>query len=142
MALADMTVLCLVKGRCNSCSSSNDDTTTRLALEGFLSRNTLYNGSRTSLLLVAVATRTIANLLSLPSSSSSDDGDNADDADDGRDNSQSSQSHALWPIQCLLRVAINRRCMPMALMLLNATIPNEMRNRSSPPPPLPSNPPL
>ena len=36
----------------------------------------------------------------------------------------------IWPVQCLIKMAVVRKCLPSAIMLLNATIPNELRWRA------------
>ena len=64
-ALADTTVLCLVRAGIGDDHTHNTASgRTRLALEGFLARDTLYDGAQTSLLLVAVAAQTVSAFLS------------------------------------------------------------------------------
>jgi len=111
MALSNMAVLCLVKG----------GTSISQALECFLRRNRFYNGSWTCVLLVASTTRAISALSDI---------DVANIAQHSFDPLRA-ETHALWPIQCLLHVAVTRQCMPKALLFLNSSIPNEMRQQSS-----------
>jgi len=106
--LADMAIVCLVKG----------GLVMSHALDGFLGRNPSYDSSRACLILVANVLIAISNL------------DVKDNLAAFSFNPLTSDTHALWPIQCLLRVAVSRNCMPKALLLLNMTIPNELRNRS------------
>lgn len=77
------------------------------ALEGFLGRNGDYNASRACLMLAATA-------------SSSIDLFNADE-----------MTKSLWPITCLLKIGVARKCMPTALGLLNTSIPDALRGRAS-----------
>ena len=73
-------------------------------LEGFLSRNPFYDASRACLMLAA---------------SIMDEIEKYDSSD------------KLWPVQCLLCIAVVRDCMPTALVLLNTVIPHVLRGRSS-----------
>jgi hypothetical protein len=89
-------------------------------LDKFLGRNEYYNEIAACRTLVLNASSTIKNV----------------GCDDMRHlapysyNPMESEDHSLWPIQCLLRVAVNRGCMDSALQMLNETIPDELRHRS------------
>ncbi len=109
--LANMTVACLVK---SGLEMSH-------ALEGFLSRNAYFDTSEACLLLGAMST------LSVRGASRAG---NAGNSDSFCFNPVNPDVHIFWPIQCLLRVAVTRNCMAAALLLLNTTIPNEMRNNA------------
>jgi len=90
-------------------------------LDKFLGRNEYYNEIDACRTLVLNASSTIKNL----------------GVNDMKHlapysyNPMKSEDHALWPIQCLLRVAVNRGCMDSALRMLNESIPNELRHRSN-----------
>ncbi|KAL3913549.1 MAG: hypothetical protein SGILL_006441, partial [Bacillariaceae sp.] len=100
--LADMTVGCLIKGGIALART----------LESFLRVNECYDPARACLMLAATTARTIGEA--------------------GGTNNQNDQStdDLLWPVQCLLQIGISRDYLATALMLLNVTIPDEMRNRS------------
>ena len=36
----------------------------------------------------------------------------------------------VWPVRCLVKMAVVRSCLPSAILMLNATIPNELRWRA------------
>jgi hypothetical protein len=36
----------------------------------------------------------------------------------------------IWPMRCLIKMAVVRKCLPSAIILLNASIPNELRWRA------------
>lgn len=36
----------------------------------------------------------------------------------------------IWPVRCLVKMAVVRKCLPSAILMLNATIPNELRWRA------------
>ena len=90
------------------------------ALDKFLGRNDYYDEISACRTLVLKATSTIMNLRA---------GDMKQLAPYSF-NPMESQHHALWPIQCLLRVAVTRDCMDSALEMLNKSIPDELRHRS------------
>ena len=108
-SLADMTIACLVKGGSNMSH----------ALDGFLGRNEYYDASKACLVLGASTALAVSKVSQL---------NQMDNLAPFSFDPLMSETHALWPIQCLLRVAVTRNCMSTALLLLNATIPNEMRN--------------
>ncbi len=99
----------------------NEGYTLAHALDKFLGRNYFYDATLACEVLVENATQTTRNL----------------SADDMKHlapysyNPMQSEGHALWPIQCLLRVAVTRNCMALALNMLNENIPDELRHRSS-----------
>jgi hypothetical protein len=109
-SLADMAVACLVKG-----GESN-------VLQGFLSRNTLYTASSTSIMLVGTILSTLSKeSASIPELITNELSTIKNQSDD-----------MLWPIQCLMKMAVVRKCLPLAIMMLNKTIPNELRWRAPP----------
>jgi len=77
------------------------------ALEGFLGRNGDFDASRACLMLAATASSSI---------------------DFESDNEV---TKILWPIRCLLKIAVARDCMQTALGLLNTSIPNALRCRAT-----------
>jgi hypothetical protein len=91
------------------------------ALDGFLGRNKYYDTSKACLILGASAAQSVSQVSQL---------DQINNLAPFSFNPLLSETHTLWPIQCLLRVAVARKCMSTALLLLNATIPNEMRHLS------------
>lgn len=109
--LSNMAVNCLVNG----------GSTLAHALDNFLGRNDFYDANSACQILVENATRTIRNF----------------SANDMKHlapysyNPMQSEGHALWPIQCLLRVAVTRNYTVAALTMLNENIPDELRHRSS-----------
>ena len=115
-SLADMAVGCLIRG-------GSDMSKT---LEGFLSRNIYYDASRASLMLVA----TTANAIS-----DQNEMDRLSRPDLAPENSmfrcENPMENILWPIRCLFKITTTRECMSTALLLLNATIPNELRCQES-----------
>eukprot|EP00804_Cyclotella_cryptica_P015537 CCRYP_003558-RD/>CCRYP_003558-RD protein AED:0.28 eAED:0.29 QI:3004/0.8/0.66/1/0.4/0.33/6/0/964 len=116
-SLADMTVGCLIKGGVSMAST----------LEGFLTRNKLYDSSRASLMLVG----TIALVMSSESSPGALSGrmENMNIVE-LLSKAESPCETTIWPIKCLLKMALARNCLSSALLMLNATIPNELRWRS------------
>lgn len=116
-SLADMTVGCLIKGGISMGST----------LEGFLTRNKLYDSSRASLMLVG----TIALVISSePSLCIPCHRKNRMNIVERLSKAESPSEAAMWPIKCLLKMAVARNCLSSALLMLNATIPNELRWRS------------
>lgn len=110
--LANMTVACLVKGGLEMSH----------ALEGFLSRNAYFDTSEACLLLGAMSTLSVRG--------ASRKGNTVGNSNSFCFNPVNPDVHIFWPIRCLLRVAVTRNCMAAALLLLNTTIPNEMRNNA------------
>ena len=112
--LADMTVGCLAKG-------GFPMSTTLLK---FLSRNTFYDPARACLMLVATTASAVSDdlqaasgvmgtkLSSLPSKEN-----------------ESTLEKLLWPLRCLLTIGNARDYLQPALLLLNVTIPDELRRR-------------
>ena len=109
--LADMTVACMVKSGLDMSH----------ALDSFLSRNENYNTFRACLILGAASELAVCQVSKL---------DDKENLASFSFDPLASETHALWPIQCLLRVAVTRNCMSTVLLLLNAIIPNEMRHIS------------
>jgi len=114
-SLADMAVGCLIKGGAEMSS----------ALEGFLLRNNLYDASDACLMLVGTATVTLSqdtivdqkmmdgqNIVTMISSV------------------ERPKSEVTWPVRCLLKMAVVRNCLRSVMLMLNASIPNELRWRA------------
>jgi len=110
--LADMTVGCLTKGGFTMSST----------LEYFLKRDQNYDSSRTCLILSAVAAQAVA---------ADDDVALLMGADYKLPEDPDQLIHdVLWPIRCLLQVGVARKNLSSALALINAVMPDELRNRS------------
>jgi len=108
--LADMTVGCLTKGGFAMAST----------LEYFLEFDVNYDTSRACLMLVATA----ANVVS-------DDEDTVlEIMGKGYEKDENHAKNILWPVRCLLKAAVARGKLLTALLLLNSTIPDEMRHRN------------
>ena len=112
--LADMTVGCLAKGGYPMSRT----------LQKFLGRNTHYDPARACLMLVATTANAVSDDLQsvsevmgtrLPSLPSKD--------------VDSVLENLLWPLKCLLTIGNTRNYLQPALLLLNATIPDELRRR-------------
>ena len=114
-SLADMTVGCLIKGGVSMAST----------LEGFLSRNTLYDSTRASLMLVG----TIASVISSEYPHNTQGEENNNNIVDRLSSIERPSDFVLWPIKCLLKMAVARNRLSSVLLLLNSTIPNELRWR-------------
>lgn len=95
-------------------------------LEGFLSRNTLYDSSRASLMLVGTIALVVSSEPSLHVHRDENENINIVDR---LSNAKSPSDTVVWPIKCLLRMAVARNCLSSTLLLLNSTIPNELRWR-------------
>ena len=108
--LADMTVGCLTKGGYAMSST----------LEQFLVRNSNYDPSRASLMLVAMASNAVSDDPELVASVM------GKEYIAGEEHSQ----RILWPVRCVLKVGVARDHLLTALMLLNTTIPDELRRRN------------
>jgi hypothetical protein len=109
MKLSNITISCLVNG----------GPVMTHTLDNFLGRNKYYDASVACQILVDCTVNTIADL------SASDMSHLAPYSY----NPLASQGHALWPIQCLLRVAVSKNCMETALEMLNKNIPDILRHR-------------
>lgn len=105
--LADMTVGCLIKGGLGMSKT----------LESFLNRNEYYDPARACLMLVAAT----ANALS-------DDGQ-AVSSVVGAEVANPSKDDLLWPVRSLLEIGVSRDYLNIALVLLNVTVPDELRRR-------------
>eukprot|EP00985_Skeletonema_marinoi_P007473 scaffold3288_cov182-Skeletonema_marinoi.AAC.3 len=114
-SLADMAVGCLIKG---GAEMSN-------ALEGFLLRNELYDASDTCLMLVGAATVAISQDTSFDQKLT--EGQNIVTL---LSSAESPQLETIWPVRCLLKMAVVRNCLRSTLLVLNAAIPNELRWRA------------
>jgi hypothetical protein len=106
--LADMTVGCLTKG---SFSMSK-------TLQKFLQHNHFYDPARACLMLVATTASAVSDD---PESVASAMGETLFDA---------SHDDLLWPVRCLLEIGVARGYLLTALVLLNVTIPDELRRRA------------
>lgn len=94
------------------------------AFDGYLKRNNFYNPFEACMVLSASVVQVVGKIVRLNDRASSNLAQYSF-------NPLVSETHTLWPIQCLLRVGIRKGILPTAILLLNATIPNEMRNCSS-----------
>ena len=106
--LADMTLACLVKGGFPMSTT----------LRKFVRQNEYYDPEQACLMLAATA----ANALS-------DDPESISLAM-GRGVTSRDYDDLLWPVRCLLEVGSTRDYLPTALVLLNVTIPDELRHRA------------
>ncbi|KAL7553160.1 hypothetical protein ACHAWF_016409 [Thalassiosira exigua] len=114
-SLANMAIGCLIKGGVFMSKT----------LEGFLSRNTLYNAPRACIMLVGV----IASAVSNEPNPSHKVNKNVNIVD-MLSAVESPSEDLIWPIRCLMKMAVVRKCLPSAILLINATIPNELRWRA------------
>jgi hypothetical protein len=105
--LADMTVACLTKGGFPMSTT----------LQKFLRNNEYYDPSRACLMLVA----TTASALS--------EDPNSVSVVMRNDPRNPSFDNLLWPLRCLLEIGVTRGYLSTALLLLNSTIPDELRRR-------------
>lgn len=108
--LSDMAIGCMIKGGINMAN----------ALHRFLEQNKFYDANRTCLLLAATATATINKW-------HDDGGADVSARDESKDERELYEEH-IWPIRCLLQVAVARNCMETCLKLLNSTIPDKLRS--------------
>ena len=107
--ISNITITCLVNG----------GSVMTHTLDNFLGRNKYYDSSVACQILVDCIVNTISDL-------------GASDMTHLAPFSYNplvSQGHALWPVQCLLRVAVSKDCMETALDLLNQNIPDILRHR-------------
>eukprot|EP00984_Skeletonema_dohrnii_P023217 scaffold12289_cov125-Skeletonema_dohrnii-CCMP3373.AAC.1 len=114
-SLADMAVGCLIKGGAEMSA----------ALEGFLLRNELYDASDTCLMLVGAATVAISQDTSFDQKLT--EGQNIVTL---LSSVESPKLETIWPVRCLLKMAVVRNCLRSTLLVLNAAIPNELRWRA------------
>ena len=111
--LADMTVGCLIKGGLAMSRT----------LSRFLHFNKHYDPERASLMLVAAA---VGALSGDPESVSSIMGSK-------RSEGQGFSIHEiLWPVECLLEIAVERDYLQSTLNILNSNIPDELRCQPRP----------
>lgn len=114
--LADMTIGCLIKG---GVAMSN-------TLRKFLQKNKSYDPARASLMLAAT---TACALSHDPSAMESViGGPNVSSMVD-----EVVYEDLLWPVQCLLDLGTARSYLENVLLLLNATIPDELRHKNNRP---------
>ncbi|KAL3812025.1 hypothetical protein ACHAXA_001332 [Cyclostephanos tholiformis] len=111
--LADMTVSCLIKGAASS------------VLEGFLARNIFYSASHACIMLVG----TTASAVSREPAPKLQQ-NRFENIVDMMSNAEIPGGDVIWPVRCLMKMAVVRKCLPSAIMLLNATIPDELRWRA------------
>ena len=124
-ALADMAVGCLIKGGIDM----------SVALELFLQHDIYYNAHHACNMLAAMASRTImpdydpeglrrlvstdrspsSSYMSLPS------------LGDLEGWNKKERGRLLWPVKCLLKVAVARKCIRAVLVLMNVVISEEMQ---------------
>ncbi len=107
--LADMTLGCLIKGGFAMSST----------LELFVSHDIHYDPSRACLMLVAATACTV----------SGDEETMKSAMGRNYDRNDSHEENILWPVRCLLQLGVARGYLAKALILLNATIPDEIRRR-------------
>ena len=112
VTLADMTVACLVKGAFAMSST----------LRSFLAEDQHYDASRASIMLAATAARMLSVDPEVVSAAMGE-------AYEPSDTSTPLESDVVWPVRCLLQVGVSRDNLKDTLMLLNATIPDELRHR-------------
>jgi hypothetical protein len=106
--LADMTVGCLTKGGLAMSKT----------LKKFLQNDNNYDPARACLMLAATTARSVSDD---PSSVKDTMGEKVD-ASENIDN-------VLWPVQCLLQIGVSRDYLSTCLVMLNVTIPDELRRR-------------
>ena len=107
--LADMAIGCLTKGGYTMSST----------LEHFVKRNPSYDPARAGLMLVATVACTLSGDEDTVSSVMGKDyRKNVDHAE-----------NTMWPVRCLLQIGVARGQLFTALLLLNATVPDELRQR-------------
>ena len=111
--LADMTVGCLVKGGLAMSKT----------LIRFLHTNQFYDPARASLMLVAATANTVSGDEGAVASAMGSPLASAESID------EYTITDLLWPMQCLLEIGVARDFLKMALNLLNAAIPDELRRR-------------
>lgn len=105
--LADMAIACLLKGGFSMAST----------LDIFLCRNFEYDPACACLMLGAIVTCALSEEDDLVAGAMGSDYE-ADDAH---------IENIMWPVRCLLRVGVNRDCLTSALLLLNSSVPDELR---------------
>lgn len=94
-------------------------------LEAFLVRNTLYNASRACIMLVGATSSAMSN-----DSSPKLKPIKNDNIMNMMSTVESPSEDIIWPVRCLVKMAVVRNCLPSAMLMLNATIPNELRWRA------------
>mmetsp|Transcript_4177 Transcript_4177/g.7659 ORF Transcript_4177/g.7659 Transcript_4177/m.7659 type:complete len:702 (-) Transcript_4177:675-2780(-) len=108
--LADMTVGCLIKGGARMAKT----------LRKFLRKNEFYDPARACLMLAAATASAV-----------SDDQEAVASVMGTRPNynEKVDADALLWPVKCLLQIGIARNYLETALLLLNVTVPDELRHR-------------
>lgn len=115
ISLADMAIGCLIKG----------GTSMSKPLEGFLVRNTVYNAHRACIMLVGATASVLGN-----EPTSQKKMRKIENVIDMLPSVESPSEEQIWPVRCLIKMAVVRKCLPSAMLMLNATIPNELRWRA------------
>mmetsp|Transcript_35113 Transcript_35113/g.59613 ORF Transcript_35113/g.59613 Transcript_35113/m.59613 type:complete len:574 (-) Transcript_35113:56-1777(-) len=110
-----MAVGCLIKG---GATMSN-------TLEGFLARNKLYNAPRACLMLVGAISSAMSKEPA-PKLKLNKNGDIMSMLS----TAETPTENLIWPVRCLIKMAVVRQCLPSVILMLNATIPNELRWRA------------
>jgi hypothetical protein len=105
--LADMTVGCLIKGGVSMAET----------LRLFLRENQFYDPARACLMLAATTARILGDAIVVVVEEvvATTPWNGIDDL--------------LWPVECMLQIGLARDYLDTVLMLLNVTIPDELRNR-------------
>jgi hypothetical protein len=109
--VADMTLGCLVKGGLSMAAP----------LESFVRRNRNYDPARACLMLVAVATRCVSGDVATVDAAMGSGYNYIPDSADPAD--------LLWAVKVLLQVGVARDYIGPVLMMINATMPDELRRR-------------
>ena len=112
VTLADMTVACLIKGGLHMAST----------LTLFLSENRQYDPYRASLMLAAASARTLSGKEDIVRAAMGE-------SESLEIQPKYTVADIVWPVRCLLQIGTSRKMMKESLLLLNATIPDELRHR-------------
>lgn len=91
----------------------------------FTSQNKLYSAPRASIMLVG----TLAAAVSKEPLSEVEQ-NNADNIVDMVSTASNPSEDVIWPLRCLMKLAVVRNCLPSAILMLNATLSNELRWRA------------
>lgn len=87
--------------------------------------NTLYNAPRATLMLVGAT----ASVVSKAPTTQNKTNKNTDVVE-MLATVESPNEDLIWPVRCLVKMAVVRNCLPSTILMLNATIPNELRWRA------------
>ncbi len=88
-------------------------------------QSTLYNAPRACLMLVGATASAVSK--EPPPNVQPYKGENIVDLLSAV---ESPSEDVIWPVRCLMKMAVVRNCLPSAILMLNATIPNELRWRA------------